>query len=737
MVHGSGAARRQERAVTDVTILFAEDDTARARSVEAAMRASGFAVSLIQFDTLSGTIGSPAIVALWSRAMAASRAAVSLGQSALGEGRLVSGRLDINVPASLFPGHAMHDLVRWGGDPDDACLDGLIAEADRCVLAVRAAPPPQPEPAPEPRPRPPSEEPMRGGSMGGGRQAAARAPANDLDPTPDPAAEEALYWRSIRASENHADFQAYLARYGNEGLFADLARERLRALAPPPPPPAAPAQTPQAVARFADSWRFGADWSTRTSPPRQGLDGRSPEPRPQEPRPQPQPVAPAAAASAAPPRAPTPPRPMVPEPAPTAAASAEPPLNGAAVSPGGDALRRAGPHRLPESLKTAGQRESLPSPVRVPTPEAMARAGLAPDQPAASRAPGAVAFDRELADAPWERGRGPSAPLPEVVVAPEPTQERAVPPVRARRKKKGGAGGFLFLLVLLLGAGGAAYYYRADLLAFVRARLAVPKDVDWPGAETAAGPAEGAAPSPELSSAPGEAATTTPDAYAVEPSGSTPVTGGVPPAVESAAPPPVERGRQTKPATPAAAEPRRTDASVPPIDFLFNQPSQPAAATAAPPPASDPRRTAPVFSYGRPVEEGASTAAASGAETAVSAPGSTQSAASPTSEPVRATVAPAARASIVWARSPSGADVADAYPELARQRGLAGRVTLRCSVKTSGNLDCALASEEPARMGFGDAALQVASRYRAASRLSDGSASAGREAPLTIVFKPK
>jgi serine/threonine-protein kinase len=46
---------------------------------------------------------------------------------------------------------------------------------------------------------------------------------------------EIEYWRSIEASKDPADFQAYLARYPN-GNFADLAKNRLAKLREPPDP---------------------------------------------------------------------------------------------------------------------------------------------------------------------------------------------------------------------------------------------------------------------------------------------------------------------------------------------------------------------------------------------------------------------------------------------------------------------------------------------------------------------
>jgi uncharacterized caspase-like protein/ABC-type transporter MlaC component len=45
---------------------------------------------------------------------------------------------------------------------------------------------------------------------------------------------EVAFWKSIETSENAADFQAYLDRYGREGAFTGLARNRLNALTQQP-----------------------------------------------------------------------------------------------------------------------------------------------------------------------------------------------------------------------------------------------------------------------------------------------------------------------------------------------------------------------------------------------------------------------------------------------------------------------------------------------------------------------
>lgn len=48
------------------------------------------------------------------------------------------------------------------------------------------------------------------------------------------------------------------------------------------------------------------------------------------------------------------------------------------------------------------------------------------------------------------------------------------------------------------------------------------------------------------------------------------------------------------------------------------------------------------------------------------------------------------------------------YPRAAFMRGVEGRVELACFVETDGRLTCEVASEQPAGMGFAEAALEIA-----------------------------
>jgi serine/threonine-protein kinase len=118
-------------------------------------------------------------------------------------------RAELEAYLAKFPEGAFAPLAR-------ARLEAVVAaeakraadakrRADATAKAVAAATPPEPpNPAAPPAP--------------------AQAP-----PKPEPS-QEALFWDSVRASNNPAELQAYLAKYP-DGTFAPLARSRLDALA--------------------------------------------------------------------------------------------------------------------------------------------------------------------------------------------------------------------------------------------------------------------------------------------------------------------------------------------------------------------------------------------------------------------------------------------------------------------------------------------------------------------------
>ena len=88
-----------------------------------------------------------------------------------------------------------------------------------------------------------------------------------------------------------------------------------------------------------------------------------------------------------------------------------------------------------------------------------------------------------------------------------------------------------------------------------------------------------------------------------------------------------------------------------------------------------------------------------------------------------------------WLERPHAADIARYYPPAAAQAGLGGRVVVGCTATAHGEMtDCAVVSETPPGLGFGQAALQLTREFRLAPRRSDGSSVQGIKLRLPIVF---
>lgn len=86
-----------------------------------------------------------------------------------------------------------------------------------------------------------------------------------------------------------------------------------------------------------------------------------------------------------------------------------------------------------------------------------------------------------------------------------------------------------------------------------------------------------------------------------------------------------------------------------------------------------------------------------------------------------------------WLAAPSFKERMDAYPKAALDAGVGGETALRCKVKPDGQLaGCALARETPAGMGFGQAALALADRFRMKPEAIP-SAAPGMTEPVVLV----
>jgi len=90
-----------------------------------------------------------------------------------------------------------------------------------------------------------------------------------------------------------------------------------------------------------------------------------------------------------------------------------------------------------------------------------------------------------------------------------------------------------------------------------------------------------------------------------------------------------------------------------------------------------------------------------------------------------------------WLRKPSPEDISRYYPPLAQQHDIGGRARVQCRLANDGVLsDCVVLSEAPTGYGFGEAALNVATRFQMRPGTREGQPIAG-QIIVPIVFRPQ
>ncbi len=115
----------------------------------------------------------------------------------------------------------------------------------------------------------------------------------------------------------------------------------------------------------------------------------------------------------------------------------------------------------------------------------------------------------------------------------------------------------------------------------------------------------------------------------------------------------------------------------------------------------------------------------------------------PTASPVSSDPAPATTrpttptraATVSFSSRPSARRIADLYPSRALRDGVGGRAVLDCTVASGLTLNCSVASETPAGLGFGQAAMSASNSYRANPQRSDGSSAVGQSTRIVVQFQ--
>jgi TonB family protein len=76
------------------------------------------------------------------------------------------------------------------------------------------------------------------------------------------------------------------------------------------------------------------------------------------------------------------------------------------------------------------------------------------------------------------------------------------------------------------------------------------------------------------------------------------------------------------------------------------------------------------------------------------------------------------------------------YPEAALEQGLGGTVGLECTVLEDGAADCAIMSEMPGGMGFGDAAIAMSREWRLQVEEDNDLSAPGTQLRRAVFFEP-
>jgi len=194
--------------LADVFISYKREERAKAKALAEAIVKRGYSVwwdvDLLPGDRFAKEIDAvigraKAAVVLWSKASIESDWVVAEATEAKKRKIFLPALIEAVDPPLYFRGDHAVDLTPWDGAPDSELLAPLLAAIER-------------------RAGPPTEKPAA--------QAAAVAEALAAPNL------EAEFWRTVSAApvQTIGEYEAYLNKFGQSGLFADVARMRIAAL---------------------------------------------------------------------------------------------------------------------------------------------------------------------------------------------------------------------------------------------------------------------------------------------------------------------------------------------------------------------------------------------------------------------------------------------------------------------------------------------------------------------------
>ncbi len=194
--------------MADVFISYKREERGKAKALAEAIVMRGYSVwwdvDLLPGDRFAKEIDAvigkaKAAVVLWSKAAIESDWVVAEATEAKKRKILVPAMIEAVEPPLYFRADHAVDLSSWDGDPKSALIEPLLAAIER-----RAGPPTETRAA------------------GAGAVSEALAAPNM----------EAEFWRTVSAAPDQCvgEYEAYLKKFGDGGLFADVAKMRIEAL---------------------------------------------------------------------------------------------------------------------------------------------------------------------------------------------------------------------------------------------------------------------------------------------------------------------------------------------------------------------------------------------------------------------------------------------------------------------------------------------------------------------------